>query len=52
LKEMYPVDCDNALSTGFLTVEGSPHEEEFVANNATGKSKNKFRGLMVGGEAP
>ena len=43
---MYQVDCEQALAVGFLTVEGSPHEEEYIAEQATSKAKNKFRAAM------
>jgi len=47
VEPMYPVNCEQALEVEFLKVEGSLHEEEFVATHATSKSKNKFRGPIV-----
>jgi len=52
LQEMYPVDCENALATGFLKVEGSPCDnEDHTAENATNKAKRSYSGPMVGGGA-
>jgi len=53
LEEMYPVDCENALSTGFLKVFGTQcADEDHSFENATNKAKNKYRAAMIGGGVP